>query len=55
MKEAKLVFCADLARRLLKNGHRIIDIKPHRENRDRTVFVFEVTEEFLNDLEKEIQ
>ena len=55
MKEAKLIFTAELARKLLKNGHRIIDIKPHRENKDRTVFVFAVTEEFIKDLKKEIQ
>ena len=55
MKEAKLIFTAEMARKLLKNGHRIIDIKPHRENKDRTVFVFAVTEEFIKDLKKEIQ
>ena len=36
----KLIFTAKLARYLLKQGYKIIDIKPNKDNPDRTVFVF---------------
>lgn len=35
-----LVFTAKLAKQLLKLGYTVIDIKPHRDNKERTIFVF---------------
>ena len=59
-KPTKLVFKAEIARQLLKCGGKIVDIKPDRSNRDRTVFCFENDENFrerfneiLNDLSDE--
>lgn len=45
-KESKLVFDARIARTLCKAGFPIIDIKPLRNDPNRTVFVFENTENF---------
>ena len=45
-KEYKLVFNAGCARRLLKMGINIADIKADRTNKDKTVFVFKRTPEF---------
>ena len=45
-KEYKLVFNAGCARRLLKMGVPIADIKADRTNKDKTVFVFKRTPEF---------
>ena len=45
-KEFKLVFNAGVARRLLKIGVNIADIKSDRTNPDKTVFVFKRTPEF---------
>lgn len=36
----KLVFTAKLARCLLRLGYQIIDIKPNKNNPNRTVFIF---------------
>ena len=41
-----------MARKLLKQGFVVIDIKPNRENADKSIFVFENTEEFKIALEK---
>ena len=45
-KESKLVFDPRVARALCKRGFPIIDIKPLRGEPDKTVFVFENTENF---------
>lgn len=45
-KEYKLVFNAGVARKLLKMGVAIADIKADRTNKDKTVFVFKRTPEF---------
>lgn len=44
------IFSPAVARALLKLGHHIADIKPHKENKFRTVFLFEKTESLLHDL-----
>lgn len=46
MKKYRTVFAAGIARKLLKEGFRIIDIKPNIRNREATVFIFENSEEF---------
>ena len=47
-KKAKLVFNAGVARKLLKAGCHIIDVKADRYNKDKTVFVFERDDAFEN-------
>jgi len=50
MKKYKLIFKPKIARILLRLGNPICDIKACKENTDRTIFVFELTEKFKNDL-----
>lgn len=45
-REYKLVFNSGVARRLLKMGVNIADIKADKNNPDKTVFVFKRTDEF---------
>lgn len=45
-KEYKLVFNAGVARRLVRMGINIADIKSDRTNPDKTVFVYKRTPEF---------
>ena len=49
--ETKSVFTPYVARRLLRMGNPIIDIKPCKEDRTKTIFVFEVTDKFKRDFE----
>ena len=49
-KEGILVFKPQIARQLLKLKNEIIDIKQHRDNKDKSVFVFKNTDKLLNDL-----
>lgn len=53
--KTKLIFKAYVARGLLKKGHRIVDIKPLRDDPRVTVFVFEKTVELLEDIPKIIR
>lgn len=48
--ETKIIINPTIARQLLHRGHAIIDIKPKKENIKETVFVFEITEKFKEDL-----
>lgn len=41
----KIIFSARLARKLIRKGFKLIDIKPNKDNHERTVFVFENTYE----------
>lgn len=45
-KEYKLVFNSGVARRLIRMGINVADIKADRANQDKTVFVFKRTSEF---------
>lgn len=45
-KQYKIIFNAGCARNLLRRGIPIYDIKPDRENEDKTLFVFKRTDEF---------
>jgi hypothetical protein len=45
-RKSRLIFDAKIARKLLKQGFVVIDIKPNRENAEKSIFVFENTEEF---------
>ena len=49
-RKSRLIFDAKIARKLLKMGYVVIDIKPNRENTDKSIFVFENTEEFQHAL-----
>ena len=51
-KEYKLVFNAGVARRLLRMGLNIADIKSDRNNPEKTVFVFKRTPEFESAFEQ---
>ena len=43
---SRLVTDPRVARKLLKKGFVVIDIKPNKSNPDKSVFIFENTEEF---------
>lgn len=42
----RCVYSAAVARKLIHGGFFIADIKPNKDNRDKTVFVFEASEKF---------
>ena len=46
----KTIFNPTIARQLLHKGHAIVDIKPKKENKKETVFVFECNKRLLEDL-----
>lgn len=48
MKNNITVFNAGLAKKLIKLGYVVKDIKPNRNNPQKTVFFFEATEEIKN-------
>lgn len=39
-EDAVVVLSTGIARKLLHEGYQIIDIKPHKQQKSRTVFVF---------------
>ena len=49
---SRLVTDARVARKLLKKGYFVIDIKPNKSNPDKSVFIFENTDEFKIALEE---
>ena len=49
---SRLVTDPRVARKLLKKGYVVIDIKPNKSNPDKSVFIFENTEEFKIALEE---
>lgn len=51
-KEAKLVFNAGVARKLLHVGCTIIDVKQAKDNPDKTVFVFKADDLFWSEFER---
>lgn len=48
--KTKIIFKPYIARGLLKRGHKMVDIKPYRDNPDRSIFVFEKTVQLLEDM-----
>lgn len=48
--KTKLIFSPTVARKLLKLGHLVVDIKPKKENKNESIFIFEDTEKFREDL-----
>lgn len=47
----KTILSTKLARALLKNGFKLVDVKPNNKTPERTVFVFESTPELINSIE----
>lgn len=50
-KNCKTIFSPRVARYLLKEGNTIVDIKADKTNKDKTLFIFNVTDKFKSDLE----
>ena len=48
--DCKVIIKPSIARTLLHKGNPIVDIKPNKNKQYETVFVFEDTEKFRNDL-----
>jgi hypothetical protein len=48
----KSILKPKIARALINSGFIVKDIKPFKENHDKTIFLFEETEELLNKLTK---
>ena len=46
----KSIFTAGVARYLLRLGNPIYDIKPDKNNKDKTIFIFEETEKCKKDM-----
>lgn len=53
--ENKVVSDASIARKLLKDGYRIVDIKPKRGVPRASVFVFATDGDFMNTMNRYIQ
>lgn len=51
-KKGRCVYAAPVARSLIRRGFKVIDIKPNKENHDKTVHVFEETVDFNSALEE---
>lgn len=51
MEKSILIFNPKIARLLVKEGCKIIDIKPQKENTDKTIFIFEKNNKLLSILE----
>lgn len=54
-KKYKSIFTPGVARNLLKLGNPIIDIKPDKNNNDKTIFIFEETEKLISDLKTSVE
>lgn len=51
-KRGRCIYAAPVARELIRREFTVIDIKPNKENHDKTVFVFEETADFNAALEE---
>lgn len=52
MDNCKVIVNPKTAKKLLNMGNNIIDLKPRNDGSDRTVFIFEKTKKFIEDLKK---
>lgn len=52
MIKTKEIFSPRIARKLIAAGFTVVDIRPNDENRDKTVFIFEGTDEFYAEFDK---
>lgn len=46
----KTIFNAGIARKLIQLGNKVVDIKPLKEDQNKTAFVFEATQKLFSDL-----
>lgn len=51
-KESILIFNPKIARSLIKKGYQVIDIKPFKENTDKTIFIFKRSQEILREIQE---
>lgn len=51
-KESIIIFSPALARKLIKMGFQIVDIKPDKINPIKSVFVFKRNQAIVNELER---
>lgn len=51
-QETIIITSTRLTRELLKDGERIVDIKPHKTVKNASVFIFESSENIKKKLEK---
>lgn len=51
-KDTKLIFNMGVARNLLRRGCVICDLKPDKENKEKTVVVFKCDDHFWSEFEK---
>lgn len=51
-KKGRCIYAAPVARALIRREFKVIDVKPNKENHDKTVFVFEETDDFNAVLEE---
>lgn len=49
--KTKLIMNPIMARKLLHKGNAIIDVKPKKESPRETIFVFDLTDKLLKDME----
>lgn len=55
--KVKVIAINRLAKELIRNGFKIVDIKSHKDDHRRTVFVFELTpelEDYLKSIKSEV-
>lgn len=52
MNNTKVVLYPNIARKLLKLGYQIVDVKPKKENRSGTLFIFKVEDGFEEEFNK---
>ncbi len=51
-KKYKLVSSPRIAKKLITEGYKVVDINPDRDNSDKTVFIFESSEDLLEEIAK---
>lgn len=51
-KTTKCIMNPSVARKLLREGNPIVDIKAHKNVKNKTVFIFELTDKFKKDFAK---
>lgn len=52
--QCKVVAEASIARKLLKDGYKVVDIKPKRNHERESIFLFEVVPGFMETMNKYI-
>lgn len=50
--ETKPIFNGYTAKQLVRKGNKIVDLQPDKNRKGATIFYFEVTEKFINDLKE---